>query len=189
MSSARTVLRLLNVVLRDSSENELSNYIKNLDVLLSSRASEITLAGIKAQTDKLNFTAEGFLRNSIANSEIIVPVDLQARLKSPGFTLISGTRTSSGNTVDLDLSLYSAVEIILKVTSVGGTTPSLDIYIEGKFEATNDYKVLASQTGINATGTWFFTINPLIFRYVRVRWVVSGTNPSFTFTVAAQAMV
>jgi hypothetical protein len=42
-------------VLRDSSENELSSYIKNLDVSLSSRASETTLLAIKAQLDKLSF--------------------------------------------------------------------------------------------------------------------------------------
>jgi hypothetical protein len=65
----------------------------------------------------------------------------------------------------------------------------LNVYIEGKFEATGDYKVLASQTGITSTGVWFLTVNPLAFRFIRVRWVVGGTSPSFTFTVVAQAMV
>jgi hypothetical protein len=81
------------------------------------------------------------------------------------------------------------LEVEIKVTSVSGTTPTLDVYIEGRFEATGDYKVLASQTGITSTGVWFLTVNPLVFRYIRVRWVVTGTSPSFIFTIAAQAMV
>jgi hypothetical protein len=124
----------------------------------------------------------------INQSQIMIPVDIQARYKA-SLTLYSGTVTSNGNTSDIDLSNYSAVELELKVTSVSGTSPTLDVYIEGKFEATGDYETLASQMGITNTGTWFFTVNPLIFRYVRVRWVVGGTSPSFTFGVYAQAMV
>jgi hypothetical protein len=43
------------VVLKDSSDTELSSYIKNLDVLLSSRASEATLLDIKAKLDRFTF--------------------------------------------------------------------------------------------------------------------------------------
>jgi len=129
------------------------------------------------------------IRAKIADSAIIVPVEEQSVYKPPGTTLFLGTVTASGNTADLDVSTISALELELKVTAVSGTSSTLDVYIEGKFEATGDYKVLASQTGITATGTWFFTINPLVFRYIRVRWVVGGTSPSFTFTVAMQAVV
>ena len=124
----------------------------------------------------------------VSQSQIMVPVDIQARYKTYA-TLYSGTVTSSGNTLDIDLSIYSAAELELKVASVSGTSPTLDVYIEGKFEATGDYKTLASQTEITGTGTWFFTVNPLIFRYIRIRWVIGGTSPSFTFGVYAQAMV
>jgi len=137
----------------------------------------------------ISWLQKNLLRTRIEDSTIIVPVDLQARYKSPGLTLFSGTVTSNGNTADIDVSPYSILEVEIKVTSVSGTTPTLDVYIEGKFEATGDYKVLASQTGINATGVWFLTVNPLVFRYIRIRWSVGGTSPSFTFTVVAQAMV
>ena len=129
------------------------------------------------------------IRAKIADSAIIVPVEEQSVYKPPGTTLFSGTVTVSGNTNDLDYSGVSALELELKVTAVSGTSPTLDVYVEGKFETTGDYKVLVSQTGITGTGTWFFTINPLVFRYIRVRWVVGGTSPSFTFTVAIQAVV
>jgi hypothetical protein len=129
------------------------------------------------------------LRVRIYASDIMVPTDLQSRYKPSSMTLYSGTVTASGNSSDIDVSTISAMEIEIKVTSVSGTTPTLDVYVEGKFEVSGDYKPLAYQTGITATGSWFFTINPLIFRYIRVKWVVGGTSPSFTFAVYGQAMV
>jgi hypothetical protein len=132
--------------------------------------------------------ASNNLKINVANAGIMLPVDIQGRLK--GYTtLYSGTVSASGNSGDSDLGIYGAMEVLIKVTSVSGTSPTLDVYVEGKFEVTGDYKTLASQTGINATGTWTFTVNPLIFKLVRVRWVVGGTSPSFTFSVTAQTMV
>jgi hypothetical protein len=180
---------VLSAVLKDSAGTELSNYIKNLDVLLSTRASEVTLSAIRSQTDRLNFDSANRLRVSPADAEAMLPVDIQARYKPPGATLYSGTVTASGDSVDIDVSTITALELILKVTAVSGTNPVLSVYIEGKFEATGDYKPLVYQENITATGIWFSTITQLAFRYIRVRWVVSGTSPSFTFTVAGQAMV
>jgi len=117
-------------------------------------------------------------------------VIIQSRYKWPGWiSLFSGTVSSSGTSNDIDVSMFSALELELKVTSVSGTTPTLDVYVEGKFRGTGDYKPLASQTGITGTGTWFFTIDPLRFRYIRVRWVVGGTNPRFTFAVVGEVVV
>ena len=87
------------------------------------------------------------------------------------------------------MSNFSAMEIIVKVTAVSGTNPVLNVYIEGKFTATGDYKPLVYVENITSTGIWYLTITQLAFRYVRVRWVVSGTSPAFTFAVGAEAMV
>lgn len=124
----------------------------------------------------------------IANSRIAVPVDMQRRYKFPVTLVYRSDTGTSGNTGDIELDA-SALEIIIKVTSASGTNPNLSVYIEGKFESTGDYKIIASQKDINSTGTWFLTINPLLFKFIRVRWVVTGTSPSFTFTVAAQGMI
>jgi hypothetical protein len=126
----------------------------------------------------------------IADSGIMVPVDIQARYKPPGMILYGGTVTSSGNTTDIDVSLYSSIRLMVKVTSVGGTNPTLDIYIEGKYEATGDYVTLLSRENITSVGVYELgQLDNLCFRYIRVRWVVGGTSPSFTFTVVAQALV
>jgi hypothetical protein len=115
---------------------------------------------------------------------------VQSRYKWPGWiSLFSGSVSSNGATSDINVSQYSALELELKVTSVSGTSPTLSVYVEGKFEGTGDYKPLAYQEGITSTGTWFFTIDPLRFRYIRVRWVVGGTIPSFTFAVVGEAVV
>jgi len=125
---------------------------------------------------------------ALTDSRIMLPVDIQSRFKIP-LTLVTETVTANGYTTDFDLSMISAMEVQIKVTAVGGTSPVLNVYIEGKFEGSGDYKVIASQEGITTTGSWFFTINPLVFRYIRIRWTIGGTSPSFTFRVEAQGMV
>ena len=81
---------------------------------------------------------------------------------------------------------------MIKVSSVSGTDPVLNVYIEGKFDATGDYKVIASKEGITAAGTYYpepAQVYPLVFKNIRVRWTVSGTSPSFGLTVAVQGMI
>jgi hypothetical protein len=123
-----------------------------------------------------------------ADSLIALPIDIQYRRKE-ALTLFSGTVTANGNTADINVEHFSAMELALKVTSVSGTNPALSVYIEGKFDTSGDYKVLVSQEGITTTGIWYFTITQLIFKTIRVRWVVTGESPSFTFRVDAVAMV
>jgi len=104
--------------------------------------------------------------------------------------LHSSTRTSSGNTSDIDVSSYRSIRFLLKVISVSGTSPTLDVFIEGKYEQTGDYEVLLQRTGVTANGTYFMgQIDNLVFRNIRVRWVIGGTSPSFNFTVTAMALV
>jgi hypothetical protein len=104
--------------------------------------------------------------------------------------LHSSTRTSSGSTSDIDVSNYKSIRFLLKVTAVSGTSPTLDVYIEGKYDQTGDYEVLLQRTGVNANGTYFMgQVDNLVFRNIRIRWVIGGTSPSFTFTVTAMALV
>jgi hypothetical protein len=132
--------------------------------------------------------ASGNVKVDVANYEAMSPNDIQAVYKDKT-VLYSGTVTASGNTADISMPNFSVLEIELKVTAVSGTSPTLSVYIEGKFEDTGDYKPLVYQEGITGTGVWFFTITKLAFRYIRVRWVVGGTSPSFTFGVYAQMLV
>jgi hypothetical protein len=143
-----------------------------------------TLQSIKSKTDKLNYDLYDYLRVNLANAEVILPVEVQSNYKH-SFTIYSGTVTANGNTNDIDVESYSALELQVKVTAVSGTTPALSVYIEGKFDTTGDYKPLVYQENISSTGIYHFTITQLIFKTIRVRWSVSGTSPSFTFSVDA----
>ena len=129
------------------------------------------------------------VRVSIVDSKVAVPTDKQYVYKE-SLLLYSGTVTASGNTAGIDVSRFTSVRAGLKVTAVSGTTPTLDVYIEGKYEATGDYVPLLSQTGITSTGFYELgQVDNLAFRLIRVKWVVGGTSPSFTIAVAAQAKV
>jgi len=182
---------VVSAVLKDSTGAELSPYIKNLDTKLAELSPYIKNLDTKLSifANALQSVGGDKLLIIISDSGIIVPVEQQSRYKPPAMTLYSGTVTASSSTADIDVSTVSALELLLKVTGVSGTNPTLSVYIEGKFEATGDYKTLVYQENITSTGIWYFTITQLIFRYLRVRWVVGGTSPSFTFGVHAQAMV
>jgi hypothetical protein len=157
--------------------------------ILSDRAGLAKESTLQLLTKALQSIGGDKILILIADSGIMVPVDLQARYKPPGITLYSGTVTASGNTTSIDVSLFSSIRVMVKVTSVSGTSPTLDVYIEGLYEATGDYVPLLSRTGITATGVYELgQLDNLCFRYIRIRWVVTGTTPSFTITVAAQAL-
>jgi hypothetical protein len=160
---------LLSIVLKDSAGTELSSYIKNIDKAISAL-----------------LTASGNVKIALVETTIKQPIDVQDHWQERVALLPSGARTSSGNTADIDVGRFICAEICLDVTAVSGTSPSLDVYIEGKDQVSGKYKVLFSQTGINAVGTWWFTITTLAFKYIRVRWVISGTSPSFTFSVGME---
>ena len=53
-----------------ASEATLSSIDSKIDVSLSSRASEATLSAIRAQTDKLTFDVNSFLRTALASDEV-----------------------------------------------------------------------------------------------------------------------
>jgi len=144
--------------------------------------------GLVTRSDVVIMSSKAILETKLVDTTIALPIDIQYRRKE-AFTLYSGTVTASGNSADIDVSNYSGMEIQLKITGVSGTNPSLSVYIEGKFDTVGDYKPLVWEEGISAVNIWRFTITQLIFKTIRVRWVVSGTSPSFTFRVDAVAIV
>jgi hypothetical protein len=126
----------------------------------------------------------------VSETGIAQPVDLQYRRKENLGTLFSGTITASTASSDFDVSIYSSVRFLVKVTSVSGTAPTLDVYIEGKYDQTGDYEPLLSRTGITSAGLYFLgQLDNLPFSVIRVRFVVGGTSPSFSVVVTAQGLV
>jgi len=96
----------------------------------------------------------------------------------------SSARTGSGSGSDVDLSMYYEGNIFIDVTAVSGTNPILNIYLEEKNQGTNKYRTLWSKLNINAVGIYFNDAPiKLLSKNYRVRWEISGTSPSFTFSV------
>jgi len=174
-------------IARDSTLNQiLSMLVTRLDTSLSTLHSDLAK---DASVNAIKSLLEAIRRNStlqatLADTLIALPVDIQYRRKEE-FTIFSGTVTASGNSTDINVEHFSAMEVEVKVTAVSGTNPTLQVCIQGKFGTTGDYKDIACTDTITTTGVWFLTINPLIFKTIRARWVVEGTSPSFTFRVDA----
>ena len=117
--------------------------------------------------------------------------------------------TASGNTGEIyEFASYDQAIITVEVSAVTGTTPTLDIYIDELNPATRNWTQIdkfkqitavtstpvrrllngssvpitypASGDGSVSDGT----TNPF-GECLRVRWVVGGTTPNFTFTCSA----
>jgi hypothetical protein len=139
------------------------------------------LGDLKSQIPTIDFIQ--LLRISIQGSGIAVPIDIQSHYNENVAILPSAARTASGITSDINVEKFIAAEVCVDVTAVSGTSPTLDVYLEGKDQLSGKYKTIWSQTGINAVGTyWSPTISTLAFKYIRLRWVIGGTSPSFTFS-------
>ncbi|MEM3895380.1 hypothetical protein [Thermofilum sp.] len=150
--------------------------------------AELTNTIIKAIRDRLpsSLTASGNLKISLQETTIKQPVDVQDHWCENVVLLASAARTSGGTSSDIDVGRFLHGEICINVTAVSGTSPSLNVYVEGKDQYTGKYKVLHSSTGLNSVQTVWATVSPLIFTYIRVRWEISGTSPSFTFSVSME---
>lgn len=91
----------------------------------------------------------------------------------------SSTLTTSTNSADLPLSAISDLRLLLNVTAVSGTSPSLQVFIDAKTAAGN-YVPIGQTGAITAAGTAAVTVNGPLPATGRVRWVIGGVTPSFT---------
>jgi hypothetical protein len=122
----------------------------------------------------------------IDNNPYRIPFNLLLAEHHEQTYLASATYTTSGDSGAKPLFIRngSIVVFFVDVTAVGGTSPTLDIYIDIQDPASgkwvNQDKI--TPTPITTTGTWAIALQVRSTRY-RVRWVLGGTNPSFTFSI------
>ena len=100
----------------------------------------------------------------------------------------TGAETASGTGASVDLGdLRSVAKLEFEVSAVSGTLPTLDVSLE------------TSPTGVTWRQASGFAqsvapgLEKLAFgdldRYLRAKWVIGGTSPSFTFELAGSAEV
>jgi len=115
----KEVLRreILAVLLKDSAGTELSDKIKNLDVLLSTRASEDTLLGIKSKTDNLDITLS-------AHRDALKPIRTSATQDLANKSIAAGGTEEVSKTVSDG---YSALVVTVRATYASGATAGVRV--------------------------------------------------------------
>lgn len=95
----------------------------------------------------------------------------------------SAARTASGNgTPVTGFGKVTQFRAQLNVTAVSGTAPTLDVVIEDSIDGTN-WNVIGTFAQDTAVGREVINITSPFADQVRVRYVIGGTTPSFTFSV------
>jgi len=111
------------------------------------------------------------------------------RVAYPVLVLGSTAYTASGNTPNLPVAEFSELAVDVNVTAVSGTSPTLNLYLDRLGGDGNWYNIWASAQ-ITAVGTVSTTVgagcatNQAFGNWVRLRWVIGGTSPSFTFSAS-----
>lgn len=95
----------------------------------------------------------------------------------------SAARTASGETATFrDFGAARTIRAQLEVTAAAGTTPTLDVMIEDTVDGTN-WNSVAAFTQATAASRMMLNISTPFSDRLRVRWVIGGVAPSFTFSV------
>jgi hypothetical protein len=96
----------------------------------------------------------------------------------------SAARTTSGNSGLVAVDNGDQLAVLLNVTAVSGTTPSMTVSVQWSHDGTTvvDAETPDSMTAVTATGgkVKTFQVKGL---YYRVAWAITGTTPSFTFEI------
>lgn len=99
-------------------------------------------------------------------------------------TVASFSRTNTGSSADVDLTNYSAVLLVVDISSVTGVSPTLVVSWQIKDPTSGNYATHQSTTSQNATGTVRLQLTTPLGQTGRVLWTIGGTSPSFAFTVS-----
>ena len=99
--------------------------------------------------------------------------------------LASAARTASVNSQSFDIGEAQTLQGYLNITAASGTSPTLDVTIQDSPDGTIWFDA-AAFTQATAASTQVKLANSatrVLAKYVRVKTVIGGTTPSFTFTV------
>ena len=101
--------------------------------------------------------------------------------------------TASGSSGSISLGpvprAIQALAVDVNVSAASGTSPSLTLILE-RLAADGNWYQIWSPTAITAAGTASTSVGPgcataqVFTQTIRLRWVISGTSPSFTFSAS-----
>jgi hypothetical protein len=112
--------------------------------------------------------------------------------------LITHAAASAGvNSADQVNVVARGLHLVIDITTITGTTPTLTVTIEGKDPTSGKYYTILASAALNATGTTVLKVYPgltasanavandVLPRTWRVRTTIGGTTPAVTATIAA----
>lgn len=99
----------------------------------------------------------------------------------------SGAVTANGSDAAVEVGDRGAARLLLDVTAVSGTTPSMTVTVETSYDGSTNWQTVGSFAAKTAVGQERKVFAGLD-RFVRVSQAVSGTTPSFTYSVAGEAV-
>jgi len=94
----------------------------------------------------------------------------------------------------------SGIKLVIDITAISGTTPTLTVTLQGKDTTSGKYYTILASAALNAVGTTVLTVfpsataaanvaaNDMLPRTWRVSAVVGGTGPSVTATIGASVV-
>ena len=115
-------------------------------------------------------------------------------------TTVLGTLTAAAvgsNGADLTNLVYRGVKIVVDITTIAGTAPTLIVTIQGKDVVSGKYYTLLASAALAVTGTTVMTVYPgliaaanltandVLPKTWRVITTIGGTTPAVTATVGA----
>lgn len=101
--------------------------------------------------------------------------------------LPSAARTANGSQELPIANDHGNVAVLISVTAVTGTSPTLTCVVEDSADGTTWFPVKTA-SAITAVGTYRIVVGPAdgpTQPRLRLRWTVGGTTPNFTFVVTA----
>ena len=118
----------------------------------------------------------------------LLPTYLPAAATSGNLTEVSSSaRTTTGNSGTITTKVGAAIAAAIVVTAASGTTPTLDLYLEESPDNGTTWRTIWMCERLTAAGT--VTVPPIAVNgRRRWSWTISGTTPSFTFSVVTMGL-
>lgn len=101
----------------------------------------------------------------------------------------SADRTTTGQTAAIFAgSAIETINVFVDATAVSGTSPSLVVSLEVSPDGGTTWYESGTATAITAVGTQKFKVSvynnsTVLTSLYRLKWTITGTTPSFTFSV------
>lgn len=99
----------------------------------------------------------------------------------------SATRTASGTGDTYEMGAQTTMRMLLSVTAASGTTPTLDVVVETSHDGSTGWVPLFTFGQKTTTGSDRVSFSGAD-RFVRCKYTLGGTAPSFTFSLTGESL-